>query len=62
MKLRSGNEIGKNKEQMLEAKNKEGDSEPVSLKTKVVKNAYSTGTCCPKSRSPTIVHYLCCIR
>ena len=37
MKLRSGNEIGEDKEQTLEAKNKQGDPEPVSLKTKEVR-------------------------
>ena len=37
MKLRSRNEIGENKEQTLEAKNKEGDIEPVNLKTQEVR-------------------------
>jgi len=37
MKLRSGNEIGEGKEQTSEAKNKEGYSELVILKTKEVR-------------------------
>ena len=39
MKLRSGNEIGEDKVQMLEAKNIEGDPELVSLKTEEVRMA-----------------------
>jgi len=35
--LRTGNKIGEHKEQTLEAKNKQSDSEPVSLKTKEVR-------------------------
>ena len=34
MKLRSGKEIGEDKEQTLEAKNKEGHPEPVLLRLK----------------------------
>ena len=37
MKLRSGNEIREDEEQTLEAKNKEGYLEPVSLETKQVR-------------------------
>ena len=37
MKLRSGKEIGEDREQTLEAKNKEGCPKPVSLKIKEVR-------------------------
>jgi len=37
MRLRSGKEIGKDKEQTLEARNKEGCPKPVSLKIKDIR-------------------------
>ena len=61
MKLRSGKEIGKDKEETLEAKNKDGHPKPVSLKIKEVRMSTLSELAAPNLETQ-LMSIICCIR